>query len=229
MKLKRILIILMIMMIAAFTACFAACGSSGDEGGAEAAAEKTTGSDAEDADADEDTEDAEDPEDTEDAAGEAGQEGSADISSTEVVKTIDGIDTEDMNDLPLQIESITLFDDGSLMIVPTEDVLRNAESNDELVDGAMYPFADSGKVEDVYLVRYGNGGYRTIICLMDDGTLSAMSATELIEDRIAIVMDNMTGRDTYVSIKQTESEDGFSVVGITSDGQEIDLDYSLNF
>lgn len=151
--------------------------------------------------------------------------------AAEAVKTIDGIDTEDMNDLPLQIESINLLEDGTLRIIPTDDLLKNAETNNELVDGAIYPFADSGKVKDVYLVRFGNGGYRTIICLMEDGSLSAMSANELINDHITVIWDNLTGRDTYVSVEERLSEDGdaFGVVGITEDGEEIDLDFSLDF
>ena len=146
-----------------------------------------------------------------------------------VVKTLEDIDTEDMLDLPLQIESITLFDDGTLKIVPVDDLLRNAETNNEVVDGAVYPFADSGKVKDFYLVRFGNGGYRTLICLMDDGTLSALSANELITDHIFIVMDRVTGRDTYVDVKEVMYEDAFGVVGITNEDEEIELDFSLNF
>ena len=163
--------------------------------------------------------------------------------AVEVVKSIEEIDTEDMKDVPLQIESITLFEDGSLRIVPTEDLLKNAETNNELVDGAVYPFEDSGKVKDVFLVRYGSDGYRTIICLMEDGSLSAMSANELIKDHITVVWDNLTGRDTYVSVEErasddeSEDEDGdeseggnaYRVVGITEDGEEIDLDFSLDF
>ena len=151
--------------------------------------------------------------------------------AVEVVKVIDEIDTEDMVEPPLQIESITLFEDGSLRIVPLEDLLKNAESNNEVVDGAIYPFEDSGKVKDVFLVRFGNGGYRTIICLMDDGSLSALSANELITDHITVVWDNLTGRDTYVSVEErpSEDEDSYGVVGITEDGEEIDLDFSLDF
>ena len=149
----------------------------------------------------------------------------------EAVKVIEEIDTEDMVEVPLQIESITLFEDGSLRIVPTEDLLKNAETNNEVVDGAIYPFADSGKVKDVYLVRWGNGGYRTIICLMKDGSLSALSANELIKDHITVVWDNLTGRDTYVSVEErpSDDDDGYGVVGITEDGEEIDLDFSLDF
>lgn len=162
---------------------------------------------------------------------EEGAEAEAEEPAVEAVKTIDEIDTEDMNDLPLQIESITLLEDGTLRIIPVDDLLKNAETNNELVDGAIYPFADSGKVKDVYLVRFGNGGYRTIICLMDDGSLSAMSAKELINDHITVIWDNLTGRDTYVSVEERLSEDGdaFGVVGITEDGEEIDLDFSLDF
>ena len=107
----------------------------------------------------------------------------------------------------------------------------SAETNNEVVDGAIYPFADSGKVKDVYLVRWGNGGYRTIICLMKDGSLSALSANELIKDHITVVWDNLTGRDTYVSVEEraSEEDDGYGVVGITEDGEEIDLDFSLDF
>ena len=151
--------------------------------------------------------------------------------AVEVVKVIDEIDTEDMPDIPLQIESITLFEDGSLRIVPVDDLLKNAETNNEVVDGAIYPFEDSGKVKDVFLVRFGNGGYRTIICLMDDGSLSALSANELITDHITVVWDNLTGRDTYVSVEDrlSEDEDAFGVYGITEDGEEISLDFSLDF
>ena len=149
--------------------------------------------------------------------------------NAEVIKTLEEIDTEDMMDLPLQIKSITLYDDGTLKIIPGDDLLKNSEVNDEVVDGAVYPFADSGKVKDFYLVRFGNGGYRTLICLMDDGTLSALSANELIEDHIFIVMDRLTGRDTYVDIKEVKYDDAFGVVGITDDDEEIDLDFSLDF
>ena len=159
------------------------------------------------------------------------EEEAAEEPVVEVVKTIDEIDTEGMEDIPLQIESITLFEDGTLRIVPLDDLLKNAETNNEVVDGAIYPFADSGKVKDVFLVRFGDEGYRTIICLMDDGSLSAMSAKELINDHITVIWDNLTGRDTYVSVEDrlNEAKETYEVVGITEDDEEIDLDFSLDF
>lgn len=164
-----------------------------------------------------------------------GDSEAADTKKTEtteeatVVKSFDEIDTEDMDDEPLQLESVTLYDDGSVKIVPLDKVKEIAETNDELTDGAAYPFKDIGEVKDIYLVRFGNGGYRTLIALMDDGTLSALSAKDLIEEHILVVMPNMTGRDNYVSVKQVENEDSFGVVGITEDDEEIELDFSLDF
>ena len=157
------------------------------------------------------------------------EEEPAETEALEVVDYLEEIDADSAMDIPLQIESITLFEDGSLRIVPTDDLLKNAETNDEVVDGGVYPFEDSGKVKAFYLVRFGNGGFRTLICLMDDGTLSALSANELINDRIFIVMDNLTGRDNYVDVKEVSDEDAFGVIGVTEDGEEIELDFSLDF
>jgi len=223
---KRGLTLLALMLIMAMTFMLAACGAetgTAGEGTLEAAsseAEEAAAEDAEDeADADADA----------DGAADAGDEAGAAADDLEVVDSLVEIDTEDMLDIPLQIDSITLYEDGSLAIVPREDLLKNAETNNEVVNGAVYPFADSGKVEAFYLVRYGNGGYRTVICLMEDGTLSALSANELIQDHIFIVMDAITGRDTYTSVVQTQDEDAFGVIGVTEDGQEIELDFSLDF
>ena len=199
---KRALGLLSLLLILALAMMLAACGTKDGEGSGEASGQEEVA----------EQEEAEEP-------------------AAEVVKAIDEVDNVETNDLPLQIESITLFDDGTLRFVPTDDLLKNAETNDELVDGAIYPFEESGKVKDVYLVRYGNGGYRTIICLMDDGSLSALSANELIKDHITVVWDKLTGRDTYVSVEErlSEDEDAYGVVGITEDGEEIDLDFSLDF
>ena len=148
-------------------------------------------------------------------------------NAPKVVKSIYGVDEDAEGALPLQIDSVTLFDDGSVVIIPTDDLKKN-EIKEEGVEG-IYPFADSGKVKDIWLVNFGNGGYRTLICLMDDGSLSALSARSLLEDHIAVVMDNVTNRDGYESVEQVKDEDAYLVVGHTTDGEDVELDNSLNF
>ena len=167
---------------------------------------------------------------TEEAAG--GDEDAAEGSGTdaaempEIVKTIDGIDEDLGPRLPLMIESITLYEDGTVAIVPLDELKKNELKGDET---AVYPFADSGKVEDVNVTEYGNGGYRTIIALMKDGTVSAVNGRALVEDHIFAVLDTVGGRDDFTSIETETEEDGTTITAITEDGESVVLDYSLNF
>lgn len=189
--------ILALMLALAMTLCMTACGNKGDEAGAEEPAETQT------------EETAESEEDT-----------------VEVVKTIEGIDEDLGPREPLMIDSITLFDDGKIAIVPTDELKKNEIKDDA---EAVFPFEESGKAKDVWVVDYGNGGYRTIIALMKDGSISAVNGRALVEDHIFAVMDNVANRDTFTDIENRTDEDASSIIGITEDGEEVILDYSLNF
>ena len=158
----------------------------------------------------------------------ADAEGEEEAETAEVVKTVEGIDDEETLDarLPLMIDSIILYDDGTLAIVPTDDLKKNEIKDDA---DAVYPFEESGKVKNFWVVDYGNGGYRTIIALMKDGSVSAANGRALVEDHIFAVMDNVGNKDNFKKIENRQEEDGFSIIGITKDGEEVILDYSLNF
>lgn len=167
----------------------------------------------------------------EDAASDAQTEQSADTEEAgeelpEVVKTIEGVDEDLGPREPLQIDSITLYADGSVAIVPTDDLKKNEIKDDAQ---AVYPFKESGKVEDISVADYGNGGYRTIVALMDDGTISVVNGRALVEDHIFAVIDNVANRDNFVKIENVQEEDGFYIVGTTEDGAEVVLDYAMNF
>ena len=144
-----------------------------------------------------------------------------------VISSADDIDADEL-DIPLQISSITLFEDGSLLLVPNEDLRKNEMKDNEDEEG-LYPFEKSGKVKDFYVVYYGNAGYRTILALLEDGTISAINGRALVEDHIIAVMNNVTGRDDFVSVENVVDESGVGIIGKTEDGEDIVLDYSLNF
>ena len=143
-----------------------------------------------------------------------------------VVKTIDEIDADE-NDFPLQIISISLFEDGSVLLVPDEDLRRNEMKDDEDGEG-IYPFEEFGKVKDIGIYYYGNAGYRTVIALMEDGTICAVNGGALIEDHIVAVMPNIGGRDNFVSVENSVDESAHYIVGHTEDGEDVVLDYSMN-
>ena len=144
----------------------------------------------------------------------------------EVVKTIEGVDENIGDREPLQIDTITLYADGSVAIVPLDDLRKNEIKDDA---EAVYPFEESGKVEDVAVADYGNGGYRTIVALMKDGTISVVNGRALVEDHIFAVIDNVANRDNFVEIQNIEEEDGHYIVGVTEDGNEVILDYAMSF
>ena len=199
--------ILMLVMILCMSIAFSACNKESQETGI--ATESSVG------DNDENNEDS-DAEDETDAEAE-------DLSAADIVKSFEP-DAEDTigHDLPLQIEKVELYKDGSVRIVPTDDLKKN-ELGDSKASSLM-PFAESGEIKDIYLMRIGNGGYRTIVALTDEGTVSAINTRALIEDYIIAVMDNLGGRDSFTSIEQEESEDAFSIVGKTEEGDDVILD-----
>ena len=146
----------------------------------------------------------------------------------EVVYTIEAVDeVEDMN-VPILVSSITLFDDGTVLVVPTDDLKKNEMKEDPDAPG-IYPFADSGEVKDVSVVNWGNGGYRTIIAVLKDGTISCVNGAALVEDHIIAVLNNVAGRDDFESVENTADESAWGIIGITKDGEEVVLDYRLNF
>ena len=191
--------ILALMLALVLMVCMGSCGRKDDGGAADTSADTQT---------EENADTAEDEE------------------MPEVVKTIEGVDEDLGPREPLQIDSITLYADGSVAIVPVDDLKKNEIKDDAQ---AVYPFKESGKVEDVAVADYGNGGYRTIVALMKDGTISVVNGRALVEDHIFAVIDNVANRDNFVEIQNIEEEDGHYIVGVTEDGNEVILDYAMSF
>ena len=156
----------------------------------------------------------------------AGQEEEQPAETRTVVKTIEGVDEDLGSRLPLMIDSITLYDDGTVAVIPLDELRKNEIKGDE---EAVYPFEESGEVSDIYVVDYGNAGYRTIIALMSDGTISAVNGRALVEDHIFAVMDTVAGRDNFVSVETMTDESATTIIAYTEDGESVVLDYSLNF
>jgi len=104
----------------------------------------------------------------------------------------------------------------------TDDLAKNESES-------IYPFADSGKVKDVYVVKFGTDGFRTVLCLMEDGTISILNPKALVEDHIAVARDNFGVRDNFVSIENIgDDEEGYEVIATTDEGDEATLDFSLD-
>ena len=163
----------------------------------------------------------------EEPAGEPGNDPAAEPGEEGIVTLIENIDTEGMVDMPLQIESVTLYEDGTVKIVPTGDLLRNYEDSGMLEEGGIYPFEYIDKVKEIYLMNFGNGGSRTLICLMADGSLYALDAKELIGNHKVRVKAIAEERNDFVDVEQLQDEYALGILGITEGGEEILLDAYL--
>lgn len=214
---KRTAIILTLIMIVSAALGLSACRKQNDDINADKDKEATTS-----------------VETVEETSEEAGVQPK--YSPEDIVKTLEP-DAEDVigHDLPLQIESVVLYKDGSIEIVPTGDLKKNELGNSKA--SSLAPFAESGKAKDIYLCRVGNAGYRVILALMEDGTISAVNALSLLEDHICVVMDNVAGRDNFVGVEElnndtsadadgaeVEEGEGYSIIGKTEDGSDVVLD-----
>ena len=229
-KITACILALIMLLTAVFV--FSACNKKDSENANTETEEKTedTGNAGADSDADSDK----------DAEKDAGAKGNPE----DIVTTITP-DAEDVigKNQPMQIESITLYKDGSIEVVPTDDLKKN-----ELADSkatSLAPFAESGKAKEIYLCRVGNDGYRVVLALMDDGTISAVNTLSLFKDHIFVVMDRVAGRDNFVGVEETEVEgegegesgggdiederngNGFSIIGKTETGDDVVLDSVL--
>ena len=194
---KLITSLLIMLMILSTGLAFAACKKDAEEPKADEQTEEKA-----DKDADE----------SEEAAPQPG-----------VVKTIEPDAEETLgHNLPMQISAIYLFKDGSVSITLTDDLLKNELGDSKSKE--LMPFSESGVVEEIGVYNIGNGGFRTVVALMDDGTISAINTRALMEDHIIAVMDNIGGRDNFTSIEQQEGEDGFSIIGKTKEGEDVILD-----
>lgn len=165
------------------------------------------------------------------AAEEAPQEGSVEETRVEAgpkaVKTIDDIDEDCEPDEPIQIQSITLYEDGTVGLIPADKLKENEVTDEDKTE--LYPFADSGKVKDVFVVGYGNEGCRTVAAVLKDGSISVVNGSALVHDHIIAVMDNVGGRNDFKTIRNDSDEGGRTIIGITRDDEEVILDRSLNF
>lgn len=132
-----------------------------------------------------------------------------------VIKTkIDDIDDDESWFVPLGIDEILLYEDGDLTM-ELDDALEDALGE--------YVFV-AEDVREVYLLPFGNGGYRTIVFIKEDGTVSAVNMTKLLTGQELEVMDRLGGYQDVVSIEGRQDPDAMLVEAVMENGDRYLLD-----
>ena len=133
----------------------------------------------------------------------------------EIKKEIKNIDENIKYEIPLGIDSIKLMKSGKVILVTSSDKITEEETTVSL------------GVKEVYIYIFGNGGYRSVIFLKNDGTVSALNSSALIENNQIEVMDNLGGFTNVSYIKQVKTSDAFAVYVVLETGEEFMLDEYL--
>ncbi len=125
----------------------------------------------------------------------------------------------DIADEYMQIKSVTLYEDGTVAFALSEDLADRYGDNVKICENAV--FAES--------FVYGNGGWNTIIMLMEDGTVSAINADKLYMDREIQLITNLGNLKEIVSVDNELTDDGFAwqIIARDYDGNEYALDEYL--
>ena len=129
-----------------------------------------------------------------------------------LIKEIKDIDTNLQYELPLGIDSVKLMSSGKVILV-THD---NNNTNEELTV--------SLNVKDIYIFPFGNGGYRSIIFLKNEGTVSIVNAEALIERKKIEVLDNIGEYTNVINIEQEKDKNGSLINVILESGDKYLLD-----
>ena len=139
------------------------------------------------------------------------------VDHTGLRKEIDDIDEDSMQYMPLGIDTIYLTEEGEL-ILEFDDALEYALGE--------YVLAAEG-VKDVWLLPFGNGGYRTVAMIREDGTVSAVNMTKLLTDQELEVMDGLGGYHGAASLESAHDVDAWYVEVVLDNGERYMLDEYL--
>lgn len=141
------------------------------------------------------------------------------IDDDSIVRQIGGVD----DDLTLFVETgirdILLTNGGKLSIVTYGD-LEAAIGSEAVIANDVVTFD---------FMSYGNGGYRALVFVRQDGTVSAVNPTALINEHRIEVMDNLGDLTGIISVFERQDEDGTLIFAMDGEGNSTVIDEYLGY
>ena len=119
---------------------------------------------------------------------------------------------------PTGLDAILLTASGRLTLLTNGELKKNV--------GGEVTLAMDAVAADLF--NYGNGGYRIVLFVRKDGTLSAVSASDMIDKHQITIIDNVGGLKYVAEIYETQEMDAFGIIARTQDGTETLIDPFLN-
>lgn len=142
------------------------------------------------------------------------QEPAQQTDAKAVKKQITDIDETEEPFVPLGLDSVQLLEDGTLIL----------ETDGELEKAAGEEITITSDATDVFVLPFGNGGFRSVIFLREDGSVSALNTSSLINDHNIDVMDQLGGYTDVKTLESAQDEDAFGINAVMNSGDKFPLD-----
>ncbi len=121
--------------------------------------------------------------------------------------------------LPLAIKRAELMSDGTV-------VIYNRGALAEKLGETYVAFDDC---KEIFCPTYGNAGYRVLLGIKNDGTISAVSGKSLIEKKRFRLKNNLGDFKDVKTIEQHKDDSGSGIIVRFKDGSKKFLDEYLTF
>ncbi len=119
--------------------------------------------------------------------------------------------------VPLGVDKVQLYTDGTLVLF----------AYGELKDALGEEIFVADDVKNVDVLPFGNGGYRSIIFIRTDGTVSAVSTSALITSKEIVILDHLGDCTDGVSFISTGTENGFRIDVVDANGDTFQVNSEL--
>ncbi len=114
---------------------------------------------------------------------------------------------------------------NSVLLTPEGEAVMRTEG--ELGEQVGWEVQIGGGVKDIYVEPFGDEGLYAIIMVKEDGTVSEVNTSALVNELKVEVQDNLGGYEDVQSIESVQSANSYSINAISSGGDEFPLDSYL--
>ena len=109
-------------------------------------------------------------------------------------------------------------------VLLTQEGTAVMRTEGELGDVAGWEVGLADDVKDIYIEPFGNGGFYAILLIKNDGTISEVNASTLINDKKIEVLDRLGGYENISSIESVKNPDAYGINAVMENGEKFPLD-----
>ncbi|NLA70617.1 MAG: hypothetical protein GX852_06275 [Clostridiales bacterium] len=140
------------------------------------------------------------------------------VDKNDVIQTIDNIDENIGANKAINIDQIRVLSSGEVVLSTTGDLKTLVGDN----------YIAAMGVQEAYVIAFGKEGYRAVIFLLKDGTVSALKPKVLADKHDARLETRLGHYENITSIRTEGEGPNIMIYAVDSDGVDHKLNKYLN-